>query len=89
MAAKAQRLNLLCGVRTSCAGKRGRRGRQGEEDEKNTTTNETSALGGRAAVVGGMVVVAASRRSVQYWRWCGRRYLAMLVEIGTGHGDHT
>ena len=53
----------------ACAGKRGCRGRQGKEDEKNTTTNQTSALDGRAAVVGGMVVVAASINAVLVVVW--------------------
>ena len=53
-------------VSTACAGKRGRRCRRGEED---TTTNQTSALDGRAAVVGGMVVVAASIGAVLAVVW--------------------
>ena len=39
------------------------------EDEKNTTTNQTLALDGRAAVVGGMVVVASSISAVLAVVW--------------------
>jgi hypothetical protein len=53
----------------ACAGKRGRRGSRGEEDDKNATTNQTSALDGKSAVVGGMVVVAASIGAVLAVVW--------------------
>jgi hypothetical protein len=73
----------------ACAGKRGRRGRQGEEDEKNTTTNQTSALDGRAAVVGGMVVVAASIGAVLAVVWeeiFGRKSELAMVTVREGDG---